>query len=246
MAACSLHRKLEIVPGELKDYEGLAAYHYRDGHPGAVHSVFVLKPKRTMASFGTRPAGVIVYAMPHPRMELRTVATEGMFANLDRQTELALINRNIRCIARVIIEPRFRGIGLATRLVRDTMPRMNVPIVEALAVMPRVNPFLEHAGMKASAPRVPVAHVELIEAFSAVGIEADRLIDPHNVQDHIEALDPLRTKFIETRIQRFLKSHGTRRTMPANLERTRYVLGRLTHRPAYYIWHNPHLEVSIP
>jgi hypothetical protein len=246
MVTCSLHARLEIVPGDLTDYKRLAVYHYRDGRPGVVCAVFVLKPKRTMAALGTGPAGVIVYAMPHPRMELRTIATEGIFANLDRQTELALINRNVRCIARVIIEPRFRGIGLATRLVRETMTELNVPIVEALAVMPRVNPFLERAGMQVFPPRVPAAHVELIEAFSTIGIEADQLVDPQDVHSRIEALRWPRADFLEKRIQQFLKSHGTRRTMPPGLERTRYVLGRLTHRPAYYIWHNPHLEVTVP
>jgi len=246
MPVCSIHAKLSIIPGDLADYRRLAAYHYRDGPPGPVQTIFVATPKRPMGCLSARPAGVIVYAMPHPRMELRTVATQGMFANLDRQTQLALINRNIRCIARLIIEPHFRGIGLATRLVRETMTKVNVPIVEALAVMPRVNPFLERAGMQAFAPRVPVAHVELVEAFSAVGIEPDQLIDPHNVQNHIEALDPPRTKFLEARIQRFLKSHGTRRTMPPDIERIRYILGKLTHRPAYYIWFNPNLEVTMP
>jgi hypothetical protein len=246
MPVCSLHTKLEIVAGDLKDYKQLAPYHYRDGRPGAVHTVFVLRPRRAMVSLGTKPAGVIVYAMPNPRVELRTVATQGAFADLDRQTELALINRNIRCIARVIIEPRFRGIGLATRLVRETITKINIPIVEALGVMPRVNPFLERAGMQSFAPRVPVAHVELIEAFSTVGIEAGRLVDPQDVQSRIEALRWPRVDFLETRIQKFLKSHGTRRTMPPGLERTRYILARLTHRPAYYIWHHPNLEVTTP
>jgi GNAT superfamily N-acetyltransferase len=246
MITCSLHTRLEIVPGDLADYKRLAAYHYRDGHPGAIQTVFVLKPKRPIGCLGAKPAGVIVYTMPNPRVELRTVATQGMFANLDRQTELALINRNIRCIARLIIEPRFRGIGLATRLVRETMTKANVPIVEALGVMPRINPFLERAGMQAFAPRMPVAHVELVEAFSAVGIEANQLIDPRSVQKHIEALDRSGAGFLETRIEHFLKSHGTRRTMPPNLERTRYILGKLTHRPAYYIWLNPNLEVTMP
>lgn len=246
MLACSLHQKLEIVPGNLNDYRQLAAYHYRDGRPGVVRVVFVLRPKRAMGSLGSKPAGVIVYAMPHPRMELRTVATEGIFADLDRQTELALINRNVRCIARVVIEPRFRGIGLATRLVRETMTKANVPIVEALAVMPRVNPFLERAGMQVYPPRVPAGHVELVEAFSAIGIEADQLVDPQDVHKRIEALRWPRADFLERRIQQFLKSHGTRRTMPPGLERTRYILSGLTHRPAYYIWFHPHLEVTMP
>ena len=86
--------------------------------------------------------------MPNPRIELRTLATKGAFRGLDRQTELELLNRHVRCIARVIVEPRFRGIGLAVRLVRETMPMLNVAIIEALGVMPRVNPFLERAGLR--------------------------------------------------------------------------------------------------
>ena len=192
-----------------------------------------------LGTFGRRPAGVIVYTMPNPRVELRTVATGGRFAGLDRQTELSLLNRDVRCIARVIVEPRLRGIGLAGRLVRETMPMLNVPIVEALGVMPLVNPFLERAGMKAFEPRIPVEHVKLIEALSGVRVEENDLVSPAAVQARLDRLTGRQRTFIERYIAEFLKSHGTRRTMPPGIERTRYLLGKLTHRPAYYIWFNP-------
>ncbi len=250
MHTCSLHKALEIVAGGLADYRQLVMHHYRDSCPAAVKAVFALRPKRRLSALGTKPAGAIVYAMPTPRVERRRAATGGVFADFDRQTELSLINRNVRCITRVVIEPRFRGIGLATRLVRDTMPKMNVPIIEALGVMPKVNPFLERAGMKpladGGASRTPLHHAELIEALSAVGIEEDRLIDPISVQETLDALSQPAANFIETCIQHFLKSHGRRRAMPPGLERTRYILGKLTHRPAYYIWFNPNLEVTLP
>jgi hypothetical protein len=235
---CSIAKELELVPGDRGDYEHLAAYHYRGERPVAVKAVFVLRPRRPLGSLGRRPAGVIVYTMPNPRVEMRTIATGGIFAGLDRQTELSLLNRSIRCIARVIVEPRLRGIGLASRLVRETMPVMEVPIIEALGVMPLVNPFLERAGMKAFEPRIPLEHVELIEAFSTVGIEDSDLVDPPRVQNKLEALAVPAGQFIEARIRQFVRSHGTRRTMPPGLERTRYILARLTHRPVYYIWLN--------
>ncbi len=246
MNRCTLDLELDVVPGEPADYRPFAAYHYRDEKPTAIKAVFVLRPRRSLGSFGTRPAGVIVYGMPNPRVELRNVATNGLFANLDRQTELALLNRNIRCIARLVIEPRFRGIGLATRLVRETMAQMEVPIIEALGVMCAVNPFFERAGMQGVAPRVPVGHVQLVEAMSAVGIEENLLIDPHAVQERIDALRWPGADFLEQRIRLFLKSHGTRRTMPPGLDRTRYILTRLTHRPMYYIWFHPEREVTLP
>jgi GNAT superfamily N-acetyltransferase len=239
MHTCSIHKELAIVPGDMDDYRRLAVYHYRDGRPVAVKAVYAIRPKRSSGSLGRRPVGVIVYTMPNPRIELRSVATGGAFCGLDRQTELELLNRYVRCIARVIVEPRFRGIGLAVRLVRETLPRLDVPLVEALGVMPLVNPFLERAGMTPFAPRVPVAHVELLEALSAVGIEEDDLVDPGAVQQKLDRLPPAAGDFIEARIQRFLQSHGSRRSMPAGSERTQYILGRLTHRPAYYLWINP-------
>jgi len=239
MHTCSIHRELQIAPGEMRDYDRLAAYHYREDRPAVVKAVFVVRPRRALAWLGRKPVGVIVYAMPNPRVELRSVATNGIFAGLDRQTELALLNRSVRCLACVIIDPRFRGIGLASRLVRETLPALNVPIVEALAVMPRVNPFLERAGMKAFEPRVPVEHVELLEALSTVGVEENDLVDPAGVQARLDQLPRPAGDFLEARVQRFLKSHGTRRTMPSGIERTRYLLARLTQRPAYYIWFNP-------
>jgi hypothetical protein len=246
MRTCSLNNKLEIVPGDLEDYTQLACYHYRGDAPTSVKAVFTMRPATPIGSLYRRPVGVIVYGMPVPRAELRNVATGNLFKGLDRQTQLALINRNIRCISRVVIEPRFRGVGLATRLVRETVPCMNVPIIEAIGVMPLVNPFLEHAGMKVFAPRLRLEHVELIEALSIIGIEENELIDPESVQKKLEALPGLAADFAETRMQRFLKSHGSRRTMPAGIERTRYVLSKLTERPAYHIWFHPTLEVTLP
>ena len=239
MHTCSIHQELEVVPGDMNDYGSLAAYHYRDHRPAVVKAVYAIRPRQSRGSLGRRPAGVIVYAMSNPRIELRTIATAGAFSGLDRQTELEMLNRHVRCIARVIVEPRFRGIGLAVRLVRETMPMLDVPIVEALGVMPRVNPFLQRAGLKSFEPRVPVEHVALLEAFSVVGIEEGELIDPDGVQQKLDRLAPPVGEFLEVRTRQFLKSHGSRRTMPGGIERTRYILGKLTHRPAYYIWINP-------
>jgi len=242
MHTCSIHKEMEIVPGDKSDYERLAVYHYRDARPAVVKAIYTIRSRRPAGSLGRKPAGVIVYTMPNPRIELRNIATNGVFCGLDRHTELGLLNRNIRCIARVIVEPRLRGIGLAVRLVRETMPMLDVPIVEALGVMPLINPFLERAGMKAFEPRIPVEHVELLEALSVVGIEEDDLVNLEAVQQRLDQLAPPAGEFIETRIEQFLKSHGSRRTMPSGIERTRYILGKLTHRPAYYIWFNPDKE----
>jgi hypothetical protein len=195
--------------------------------------------------FHRQTVGVIVYKMPTPGAELRNVATGGLFTGFDRATQLVLLNKNIRCINRVIIDPRFRSLGLASRLVRETMRRINVPIIEAMAVMGLVNPFLEKAGMSAFTAKMQARCVRLVEAFSVVGIERQELIDPHKVQRKLDRLPAASADFIEREIYRFLQSYGSHRYSRAGLERTRYILGKLTERPVYYIWFNPKLKLRI-
>lgn len=246
MRHCSVCKKLQIVPGDIKDYRRLARYHYRDDRPGPFAAIFALRPTGSLrGALGTKAVGVIVYTTPRPALELRNIATAGLFTGFDRYTQLALVNRSIRCICRVIIEPRFRSLGLASRLVRETMPRLNVPIVEALAVMGRVSPFLERAGMKAYEVEIPRRSVQLIEAFSTVEIEQAQLIDAQKVQHRLQQLPAPRAEFIEDQIKCFLQAYSGRRDMAPGPERTRYILSKLTDRPVYYIWFNPNLMPTI-
>ncbi len=241
MENCSVCKKLEVVPGDIGDYKALADYHYRDKSLGPFSAIFALRPTAGLHGASViKTVGVIVYRMPSPALELRNIATGGIFTGFDRATQLALVNENIRCISRVIVEPRFRSLGLASRLVRETMPQVNVPIVEAMAVMGLVNPFFEKAGMQPFTAPLPERCAELIEALSLVGIE-QHLIDPAYVQGRLCELPWPKADFVEGRIRRFLQSYGGHRDMPAGLERTRYVLSKLTDRPVYYIWFNPGL-----
>jgi len=244
MRRCSVLKKLQIVPGCLDDYKELAHYHYRDSRVGPYAAIFTVRAgKASVAQSGGGIIGVIVYSMPSPALELRNVATANLFSGFDRATQLALINKNIRCISRVVVEPRFRGLGLASRLVRETMPEMKVPIVEAMAVMGLVNPFFEKAGMEAFSAKMPVRCVQLIEALSMVGIEKQELVDSQKVQQKLDRLKRADAEFIELEIRRFLQSYGKRRDSEAGLERTRFVLSKLTPRPVYYIWFNPKLKL---
>ena len=239
MRSCSVCKRLQIVPGCLDDYRRLARYHYLGGHIGPASAVFVLKRIHCET-----PVGVIVYSNAPAVLELRNIATNHVFAGLDRSTQLSLFNSNIRRISRVIIEPRFRNLGLASRLVRETIPLVDVPIIEAVAVMGWINPFFERAGMKAYKAKPSAASVQFIEALSIIGIEQAELIDPLPVQQKLEKLGDSEARFIEHQIRHFLKNHGRRRDMPPGLERTRYILTKLAARPVYYIWFNPKFTVT--
>jgi GNAT superfamily N-acetyltransferase len=156
-----------------------------------------------------------------------------------------MVNKHIRCISRVIIEPRYRGLGLASRLVAETMGKLGVPIIEAMAVMGRVNPFFEKAGMKRYEGRPVARSVQLIEAVGMVGIDERELVNPAAVQAKLDGLGKSEAAFIEQQMDIFLQAYGRRREMRAGIERTRYVLSKLTGRPVYYIWFNRDKEFVV-
>ncbi|MBN1392939.1 MAG: hypothetical protein JW947_09070 [Sedimentisphaerales bacterium] len=237
MEKCSVIKELRIVPGDIEDYRKLEMFHYRGGCPGFWTKIFAIKRKTK------ETVGVIVYTMPAAGCEMRNVATKDIFAGFDGRTRLGLINKNIRCISRVIIEPRYRGIGLASRLVRETMPKMDIPIVEALAVMGRINPFFEKAGMKVYETKQSARCIQLAEAFSVIGIKEGSLIDAEEVQKRIKRVRRDKREFIEQEISQFLQVYGDRRNMGAGLERMKFVLSRMAERPLYYIWFNKNMEL---
>jgi hypothetical protein len=254
MDACTITQNLKIVPGTRADYESLSHYHYCETSMGPYAPIFAIKGKfRTATKLET--VGVIVYSMPTAGAQMRNIATAGIFAGLDKGTRLKLINSNIRTISRVIIEPRFRSLGLAVRLVKETMPAMNVPFIEALAVMGRANPFFEKAGMTRYYSPMSPSCVRLIEAFSVVGIDERDLIDSALVQKKLDRVQifPERctlnaercSDFIEGEMARFLQSYGRRRLMPPGIVRTRFILSKLTDSPLYYLWRNPNVELRI-
>jgi len=243
---CSITKKLQVVPGCMDDYKSLFAYHYRSERLGPLAGIFALKSVSFVPGLPKElPLGVIVYCLPTPGLAMRNVATAGLFEGLDRLTQLALFNKNIRTITRVIIDPRLRGLGLAAKLVRETMPQMNVPIIEALAVMGLVNPFFEKAGLTPYIGSISKDCAQLIEALSLVDIEESDLLDAEIVQKKLAALRWPAADFIEKQIKKFLQCYGKRRNMPPGLERTRYILSKLTEKPIYYIWFNPNLEIGI-
>ncbi|MHC4757323.1 MAG: hypothetical protein ACYTE8_01570 [Planctomycetota bacterium] len=245
MDCCSVARDLRIERGSLEDYKKLSRYHYRDETIGPYSDVFVLQCNgRLWLACHTEVVGVIVYTMPSCGLELRNTATGGVFSGLDRKTKMSVVNEYVRCIGRVIVEPRFRGLGLASRLVRETMPLVDFPIIESLAVMGFVHPFFEKAGMKAY--RGPEARrcLQMKEAFSFVGIEEDALIDAEAVHNKAAILEREKKVFVDKQMLEFLRSYGKRRYERSGLERTRFILSKINFRPVYYYWVNPKFQLA--
>jgi hypothetical protein len=242
---CSVAKELVIERASRSAYDELARWHYRGRDIGPYTAIFGARVPGE-----AKWAAVIVYGMPQIGSEVRARAmTEiakcgnedlkdagGLNASSGLAQRIKWLNANVRCISRIIVDPRYRGVGLAVRLVRQTLPLAGVPIVEALAVMGEVNPFFERAGMKRFDSKTPARCARMARALEAVGIGSELFIDPGTVHAEIDALPPAVRLFIEAEMRLFLKSYVKKRNMRHGFERTRFVLSRLGTRPVYYIW----------
>ena len=244
---CTIKRYLKIVSGSIADYKSLARFHYRDSRTGFTTAVYKIIDTHPMREQIEPVVGIIIYSMPACSVQLRNVATEGLFNKLGSgSATMQLVNNNIRTIARVVIEPRYRALGLAHELVQKTMPLLNMPYIEALAVMGKVNPFFEKAGMMKFEGTEPPRAVKLRAAMSAVGIEQIDLVDIERTHSKLQRLNEKAKSFIEKQIRDFLAAYGRRaRNIPDCLARTEFILSRLTERPVYYLWRNAKIKLKI-
>ena len=151
--AGALARRWPITTGTLRDYHALAGFHYLTGPPAAHKRVYVIRrPRRAHrsaweAAGAPQVAAVLVISPPLIGVRARTVSAAGRYDVGEPAAAITRLNREVECISRVIVHPAYRSCGLAVRLVRHALRTSRVPLVEALAIMGRVHPFFELAGM---------------------------------------------------------------------------------------------------
>jgi GNAT superfamily N-acetyltransferase len=114
--------------------------HYRAGTPRVIDCVWA-------ACARTHVVGVLCIARPCLNAGWRDLAWPGVFACGARE-RATRVNALVRTIARVMVEPRYRGLGVAKALVRAYLREPLTPLTEALASMGWSTPFFARAGMR--------------------------------------------------------------------------------------------------
>ena len=150
--------ELVVARGTCADYRALERFHYREKSPATWAGVWVVRyvEERHEGTEARRHEGrvVAVAVLSYPTVNSgardRALGMEGW----ERGRKLAFVNEHVRTISRVVVHPQFRGVGLASRLVRCVCAECPTRFVEAFAVMGRVHPFFEKGGMRRIAERV--------------------------------------------------------------------------------------------
>jgi len=137
-----------IEAGTIRDYDELGGFHYLAGRPAAHKRVYVLRaPQAERWRCGPDIAAVLVVSPPLMNCRGRNAALLGRYTRCSRRRGLRRLNAELEAVSRVIVHPIYRGCGLAIRMVRHALATAQTPLVEALAVMGRLHPFFEKAGM---------------------------------------------------------------------------------------------------
>jgi len=174
---CSLAREMQIVGGTKQDWKTLEPWHYRQSKIPPVLKIYTLRR-------GEETAGVIVYSYPG-------VLCFGRKKAFGRRIPMAELNRDFALISRVVLHPKYRSIGLGIKLVKETLPLVNKPFVETVAVMARYNPFFERAGLKKVAESRPQpALVEAVEKLRQLGFNPLSLASERSNLLRLQELGP--------------------------------------------------------
>jgi hypothetical protein len=109
---------------------------------------------------------------------------------------LKQLNTKLSTISRVVVHPKYRSIGLGTRLVKDTLTQAGTEYVEMTAVMAKHNPFAENAGMQRITESTPSKHAQdAIEKLQTLRFNAVLLSDH---QTTLTTLNNMPEKNVET------------------------------------------------
>ncbi len=177
-----LSDRYDITPGSLADYRALARHHYRAGAPARPARVLVARDARTGET-----AGVIVVCFPTLNASWRALAWPGLFNTGDRRRNATLLNGSLRRIARVVVAPEHRGVGLAAHLVRAYLNKPETPCTEAVAAMGRFSDFFTRAGMTRYDLPLRPRDARLLDALDSAGVEPWRLATPRAAYERAAA-----------------------------------------------------------
>ncbi|MCS7094653.1 MAG: hypothetical protein NZ988_02425 [Thaumarchaeota archaeon] len=234
--SCSLMSHMVITEGTWQDYKQLAEFHYRGGSPGFRRAVY-------SARLGNELAGVIVYVAPHRELAARNAAlpiVKEMRSKLGGSAFLKWMNDHFVRISRVVVHPKFRGIGLGVELVRRTMPLVGKPYVETLAVMARYNPFFERAGMRRVQfdRGLPAAVEDALELLDGLGADDFVLRDEGLFKRWYRSIEPSARRKVLKLLKAAVGGYWATQSSKDPSEMAR-ALVKLLARPQYLIWKNP-------
>ena len=202
-----------IERGSAADFAALARFHYRSRHPGMVTARYraVLDEPTVIGRYLSRRGerqtiGVLLRSLPRLCCTLRDHATHDRYRGMSWRFRGQMLSREFRTISRVVIDPRWRGAGLAVRMVKQALAEPDTIFTEALAAMGRVHPFFERAGMVRYERPPRAEHARLIDGLKHAGLSPTLLASTRLFNDRFAQLSQENRGWLEAELRHWHRS----------------------------------------
>ncbi|MFN3621663.1 MAG: GNAT family N-acetyltransferase [Nitrososphaerales archaeon] len=236
---CTLLKEVEIREASREELKKLEHLHYKAKTPDNITKIYA-------AYINNELAGAIAYTPPIFSCRGRNKTLPEYKPTKPFKEYLKRLNRDFTRIARVIVAPKYRSIGLGAKLVKETMPLMDKKYVETLAVMAKYNPFFEKAGMKKIEVEEDKEYQRFLTKLEALGFNIELLASK---QQNLKTVNTLSEEQLKT-LQKLIltnifaeKFHEDKKLQEAVKRGDREAMAEaLKHRrlnPTYLIWRNP-------
>ena len=229
-----------IVEGTHTDYEILAKYHYQPVLKVPLTKIYKLIGTGRFRDIYPDPLSVIVFMQPFPEISARTKATAGYFHQYESHADnLRLLNKCMLYLTRLITDTRVVRKGLATKLIRESLELLDIPLVEILTPIDFTNHMYQKCGFELHYTPAPMKYRRLINAFRIVGVNITETMAPELIDMRLSNLPPAMSLYIEKEIAKFLGGFRNAARFTPGPERTKFLLSKVPPPEAYLIWFNP-------
>lgn len=175
--------------GTHADWAKLAHLHYAAGDPATVHSYFVAEIDTMDA-----PAAVLILSFPDLHSAARNLATADAYRISGSREAAMQLNREVKKLARIVVSPEVRGIGLSRALIAHAVANTDAVYIETVAAMGTHHGFLQACGFR-EIPQTPAAiEAEIYAAAAADMCPPHAMLDAGLMQTWVEKLSVRRER----------------------------------------------------
>ncbi len=216
---------VKITSGTIADLHALARFHYRSARPATIERIYAA---RTDAG---ELIGTLIVSHPTLNGPWRERAWPGQYPS---RGSCQRLNREIRTISRVVVDPRWRGMGIGCALVRAYLDHPATERTEAISAMGNASTLFIVAGMKRVAYPPSRRVISLRGRLHELGIDVWRLVDPDGL---IRALTPHRASRLHHALRAFASAHRDTRAITDSDLRTLIIAAarRVASHPAAFV-----------
>jgi GNAT superfamily N-acetyltransferase len=234
----------ETVKGTMSDFHRLKEYHYVIGNPVCIRGIWKVQAKEPYTNKFPNPLAVIVYAVPINEWAARNVATNSFFSQFSSKSERqSQINSRINYIARIIVDPRFHRCGIASQLLKDTLPLQNRSLIETMTPIEHSAGLFKKFGFECYYQPTPEKYVWMQNQFYRYGIPKALWDQPLVVQTRIDSLSAYKHAELHRAMRQFVSIFHHHEGAPPSFERTKFILSKIRYPNNYWLYRNPEMPL---